>query len=77
MPHLLDTCIVYDWLMRAMIDQPIIERIQAEVALVSSVVVWEMAIKHSLGKMSLPSKYIAQDIEAQGFQWLAISQYHD
>ncbi|MDP3332514.1 MAG: type II toxin-antitoxin system VapC family toxin [Methylococcaceae bacterium] len=35
-----------------------------------------MAIKNSLGKMPLPSKHIAEDIEAQGFQWLAISPYH-
>jgi PIN domain nuclease of toxin-antitoxin system len=76
MPLLLDTCIVYDWLMGEIADQPITERIQAEGAIVSSVTVWEMAIKNDLGKMPLPSKHIAEDIEAQGFQWLAISPYH-
>lgn len=35
-----------------------------------------MAIKNGLGKMPLPSKQIAEDIEAQGFQWLAITPYH-
>ena len=73
---LLDTCIVYDWLMDEIKHRPSIERIQAEGALVSSVSVWEMAIKNSLGKMALPSLRIAEDIEAQGFQWLTISPYH-
>ena len=73
---LLDTSIVYDWLMGEMNDRPGIERIQAEGAVVSSVTVWEMAIKNGLGKMPLPSANIAADIEAQGFQWLVISPYH-
>ncbi|MCF7966176.1 MAG: type II toxin-antitoxin system VapC family toxin [Methylobacter tundripaludum] len=73
---LLDTSIVYDWLMGEIKDRPIIERIQAEGALVSSVTVWEMAIKNGLGKMPLPSEHIAEDIEAQGFQWLNITPYH-
>jgi PIN domain nuclease of toxin-antitoxin system len=57
-------------------DRPIIERIQTEGALVSSVTVWEMAIKNGLGKMPLPSEHIAENIEAQGFQWLNITPYH-
>lgn len=73
---LLDTCIVYDWLMGEIKDRPNIERIQAEGAIVSSVSVWEMAIKNGLGKMALPSSHIAEDIEAQGFQWLNITPYH-
>ena len=39
---LLDTCIVYDWLMGEIKNQPIIERIQNEGAVVSSVSVWEL-----------------------------------
>jgi len=73
---LLDTCIVYDWLMGEIKDRPIIERIQTEGALVSSATVWEMAIKNGLGKMPLPSEHIAEDIETQGFQWLNITPYH-
>jgi PIN domain nuclease of toxin-antitoxin system len=73
---LLDTCIVYDWLMGEIKDRPSIERIQTEGAIVSSVSVWEMAIKNGLGKMPLPSAQIAEDIEAQGFQWLHITPYH-
>ncbi len=73
---LLDTCIVYDWLMGEIKDRPSIERIQAEGAMVSSVSVWEMAIKNGLGKMPLPSAQIAEAIEAQGFQWLPITPYH-
>lgn len=73
---LLDTCIVYDWLMGEIKHHPIIEQIQTEGALVSSVTVWEMAIKNGLGKMALPSQHIAEDIESQGFQWLNITPYH-
>jgi PIN domain nuclease of toxin-antitoxin system len=73
---LLDTCIVYDWLMGEIKHPPIIKQIQAEGALISSVTVWEMAIKNGLGKMALPSQHIAEDIEAQGFQWLNITPYH-
>ncbi|MGZ5050204.1 MAG: type II toxin-antitoxin system VapC family toxin [Methylobacter sp.] len=67
---LLDTCIVYDWLMGEINNHLIIERIQTEGALVSSVTVWEMAIKNGLDKMPLPSARIAEGFEPQGFHWL-------
>jgi PIN domain nuclease of toxin-antitoxin system len=73
---LLDTCIVYDWLMGVIASRPLIERIQTEGAFVSAASVWEMAIKYNLGKLALPSARIAEDIEAQGFQWLLIAPYH-
>ena len=73
---LLDTCIVYDWLMGEIKNRPIIERIQAEGAVVSSVSVWEMTIKNGLGKMPLPTPKIAEAIESVGFQWLPITPYH-
>lgn len=73
---LLDTCTVYNWLMGAINDPQVVEQIQSEGALVSSVSVWEMAIKNNLGKMALPSSCIADDIEAQGFEWLHITPYH-
>lgn len=76
MKLLLDTCIVYDWLMGKISDTHSIERIQEEGALVSVVTPWEMAIKNGLGKMPLPTQRIAEEIEAQGFQWLGISPYH-
>ena len=76
MALLLDTCIVYDWLMEEINDPYWISRIQTEGAIVSAVSVWEMAIKNSLGKMPLPSLAIAADIEAQGFQWLNITAFH-
>ena len=57
-------------------NQPIIERIQAEGAVVSSVSVWEMTIKNGLGKMPLPTLQIAEAIESLGFQWLPITPYH-
>ncbi|MDO9048777.1 MAG: type II toxin-antitoxin system VapC family toxin [Methylobacter sp.] len=74
---LLDTCIIYNWLMGEIRDVSCIERIQTEGAIVSPVSVWEMAIKNGLGKMPLPSAQIAEDIEAQGFQWLNIKDPFD
>jgi PIN domain nuclease of toxin-antitoxin system len=76
MKLLLDTCIVYDWLMDEIKDDVWIKRIQTEGALVSAVTVWEMAIKNALGKLPLPSTNIAQEIQAQGFSWLNITSFH-
>jgi PIN domain nuclease of toxin-antitoxin system len=76
MALLLDTCIVYDWLMDEINNPDWINRIQTEGAIVSAVSVWEMAIKNGLGKMPLPSISIAAEIEAQGFQWLNITPFH-
>lgn len=76
MKLLLDTCIVYDWLMDEIKDDVWIKRIQTEGALVSAVTVWEMAIKNALGKLPLPSTNIAQEIQAQGFSWLNITPFH-
>jgi len=73
---LLDTCIVYDWLLGEIKNLSAIQLIRSEGALVSPVSVWEMAIKNALGKMPLPTTAIAEDIEAQGFQWLNITAYH-
>lgn len=44
---LLDTCIVYDWLLGEIKDLAMIEQIQTEGAWVSAVSVWEMTIKHA------------------------------
>jgi PIN domain nuclease of toxin-antitoxin system len=73
---LLDTCIIYDWMMGRIADSEVINQVEDSGAFVSPVSVWEMAIKHSLGKLLLPSKNPAQDIEAQGFMWLNITPYH-
>jgi PIN domain nuclease of toxin-antitoxin system len=73
---LLDTCMVYDWLMGEITDSHVLELIQIEGALVSVVSVWEMAIKNSLGKMPLPSNGIEDDIEAPCFQLLNITPYY-
>jgi PIN domain nuclease of toxin-antitoxin system len=73
---LLDTCIVYDWLMGRIAPHGIVEKIQHDGAFVSAVSVWEMTIKNGLGKLPLPTPAIAEDIEAQGFQWSNIAPYH-
>jgi len=76
MKLLLDTCIVYDWLMDKLDDSDLVDLIQTSGAFVSAISVWEMTIKHGLGKMDLPSQNIADDIQAQGFDWLNITPYH-
>ena len=73
---LLDTCIIYDWMMGTLAHKQTIQLIEQSGAFVSAVSVWEMAIKHGLGKMPLPSRNIAEDIKAQGFAWLNITPYH-
>jgi PIN domain nuclease of toxin-antitoxin system len=73
---LLDTCILYDWMMDALVDPETIALIQQTGASVSAVAVWEMSIKHALGKMTLPSRRIVEDVGAQGFGWLNITPGH-
>lgn len=73
---LLDTCIVYDWLMGQISGYSAIDLIQNEGAYVSPIVVWEIAIKHALGKLDLPTVEIVDEIETQGFLWLHISARH-
>ncbi|MBI4753831.1 MAG: type II toxin-antitoxin system VapC family toxin [Betaproteobacteria bacterium] len=74
---LLDTCIVYDWLMGTVADEKVADLIQTTGAMASALAVWEMAIKHALGKMPLPaSASIVADIESQGFEWLYVSPAH-
>lgn len=73
---LLDTCILYDWLMGAIVHADSIALIEQHGASVSAVTVWEMAIKHALGKLPLPSRHIVDDIAGQGFTWLPITPAH-
>lgn len=73
---LLDTCIVYDWLMGALGDAELVAEVCGNGAIVSAVTVWEMAIKHALGKLLLPTTKIFDDIEAQGFSWLPVHPRH-
>lgn len=76
MQLLLDTCILYDWMMGHVAEPNIVRRIEEEGAFASTVSVWEMAIKHGLGKLSLPSRNIAFDIQEQGFELLNITLHH-
>ena len=73
---LLDTCILYDWMMGAMTDPEAVRSIQQAGAWVSAVSIWEMAIKHGLGKLPLPSRQIVAEVGAQGFGWLNITPGH-
>ncbi|MCX7109084.1 MAG: type II toxin-antitoxin system VapC family toxin [Proteobacteria bacterium] len=73
---LLDTCILYDWMMGEITDASAIGLIQTYGATASTVSIWEMVIKHGLGKLDLPSKQIVDDVEAQGFIMLNIAPQH-
>lgn len=73
---LLDTNIVYRWLMALPIPGPVAKRIGSEGAMVSILSPWEMLIKHRVGKLDLPTLDVAGDIVAQGFGLLAIKPEH-
>jgi len=73
---LLDTNIVYRWLMADSLPTVMIERIRAESAWVSILTPWEMLMKYQIGKLSLPTLDVAGDIERQGFELLPIRPAH-
>jgi len=64
---LLDTSIVYDWLMGEIKDAKLEVLVRTEDAYVSPISVWEMAIKHRLGKLTLPTMEVENAITGQGF----------
>lgn len=73
---LLDTNIVYRWLMALPIPGSVAKRIRSEGAVVSILSPWELLIKHQVGKLDLPTLDVAGDILAQGFGLLAIKPEH-
>ena len=73
---LLDTNIVYRWLMALPIPAPVAKRIRSEGAMVSILAPWEMLLKHQVGKLDLPTLDVAGDVEAQGFGLLPIKPGH-
>jgi PIN domain nuclease of toxin-antitoxin system len=73
---LLDTNIVYRWLMALPIPTPVAQRIRSEGAMVSVLAPWEMLIKHQVGKLDLPTLDVAADVVAQGFGLLPIKPEH-
>jgi len=73
---LLDTNIVYRWLMADSLPAATVRRIRAETAWVSMLTPWEMLMKHQIGKLSLPTLDVAGDIERQGFELLPIRPAH-
>ena len=73
---LLDTNIIYRWLLALPIPGPVAKRIRSEGAMVSILSPWEMLIKHQIGKLDLPTPDVAGDIAAQGFGLLAIKPEH-
>ncbi|MCX7148853.1 MAG: type II toxin-antitoxin system VapC family toxin [Rhodocyclales bacterium] len=73
---LLDTNIIYRWLMALPIPGPVAKRIRSEGAMVSILSPWEMLIKHQVGKLDLPTLDVASDVVAQGFGLLAVKPEH-
>lgn len=73
---LLDTNIIYRWLLALPIPAEVEKRILSEGALVSVLAPWEMLIKQQIGKLELPTPDVAGDIVAQGFGLLPIKPEH-
>lgn len=73
---LLDTCVVYDWLMGEIKNAELEALIRTEDAYVSPVSIWEMAIKYRIGKLKLPTAHVVSDISDQGFAWIAVRPSH-
>lgn len=73
---LLDTCIVYDWMRDTLSDEHAKALIQSEDAHVSPVSVWEIAIKHRIGKLPLPTTNVEAAISEVGFAWLPVRPSH-
>jgi PIN domain nuclease of toxin-antitoxin system len=73
---LLDTNIVYRWLMELPLPAQVVQRIRSEGAMVSILAPWEMLIKHQIGKLDLPTLDVAADVAAQGFELLTIKPDH-
>jgi PIN domain nuclease of toxin-antitoxin system len=73
---LLDTSIVYRWLMALPLSNAVVQCIRSEGAMVSILSPWEMLIKHQVGKLDLPTLDVAGAIAAQGFTLLAIKPEH-
>jgi PIN domain nuclease of toxin-antitoxin system len=76
---LLDTHIVLWWLQG---DRRLTESLIALVrnpnneTFVSQSSLWEMAIKVSLGRLSVDLQVLQRTIPAQGFRWLTLSNHH-
>lgn len=76
MPLLLDTNVIYRWLMALPLPAELVDRVSREGAQVSILAPWEMLIKHQIGKLDLPTLAVAEDIAAQGFGLLPLRGEH-
>ncbi len=76
---LLDTHLVLWWLSGdPRLPGPVVERVQAPEAevFVSQVLLWEMAIKVSLGRLQVDLPELERQVPLQGFRWLPIRNSH-
>ena len=73
---LLDTNIVYRWLLALDLPTDLVERVERDGAYVSLLSPWEMLIKHQIGKLELPTLDVSGEIEAQGFTLLPVKSAH-
>ena len=76
---LLDTHLLLWWLS----DDPrlptsLVTELQKDLhsVLISQASLWEMAIKVNLGRLSVDLTVLKEQVQAEGFQWLAISNEH-
>ena len=76
---LLDTHLLLWWLK----DDPrlptsLVKDLQKDLhsVLISQASLWEMAIKVNLGRLGVDLTALEEQVQAEGFQWLAISNEH-
>ncbi|MCP9915146.1 type II toxin-antitoxin system VapC family toxin [Cyanobium sp. ATX 6F1] len=76
-PYLLDTHVLLWWLSGdARLSRAREAQIRAARALVSAASVWEVAIKHQLGKLPVSPQQLIEAIASAGFDLLAIEASH-
>jgi PIN domain nuclease of toxin-antitoxin system len=76
---LLDTQIIYRWLIEPERMWPLARRLvhdSADAIFVSRVSLWEMAIKVGAGKMTVDLSKFALQVARDGFVWLPIEESH-
>jgi PIN domain nuclease of toxin-antitoxin system len=76
-PYLLDTHVLLWWLSAdARLSRQREAQIRSARALVSAVSVWEVAIKHQLGKLPVSPQQLLEAVASAGFDLLSIEASH-
>jgi PIN domain nuclease of toxin-antitoxin system len=75
--YMLDTCVLLWWLSGdARLSREWEDRLRGARCLVSAASIWEVAIKHQLGKLPVSPQSLITAAREAGFEFLAISPDH-